>query len=113
MSSWSEYHHESELLAKRAEIEKQRGQHGQANYSYILAADAELYALLQLDVIRTPQTCGSTAVSHATLLLKAGHTDGAKQSALNSEKKWPDMPENYRKKLQEIVLQCEEMESQG
>ncbi|MCI0491196.1 MAG: hypothetical protein L0229_31790 [Blastocatellia bacterium] len=69
--SWHKHHSESERFASEAEISARQGDTARASELYLLAAEAEMRALREIDPKKT-RTLGVTAVSSAALYYKAG-----------------------------------------
>ncbi len=68
--SWAEHHRQSERYASEAEVVDKNGDSDRAVQLYLLAAEAEVLALKDLNLSKT-RTLGITAVSVAALWFKA------------------------------------------
>lgn len=80
--TWIEHHEKSERLAADAELAELRGDRALAVNLYDKAAQAERQALADLDHSKR-RTLGITAVSAASLYLKAGKLETAETIALD------------------------------
>lgn len=78
--NWSEHHTCSEKYVSQAEDLTRQGEFSRATELYRLAANAEVCALENIDCNKT-RTIGITAVSSASLYLKAREFEQAKQIA--------------------------------
>jgi hypothetical protein len=78
--SWYEYHNKSEELAMLAELELKQSHHAQARELYSQAADAEAFALAEVDRTKV-RTLSVTVVSAVSLYYKAGDLKKAKDVA--------------------------------
>ncbi|HMU53105.1 MAG TPA: hypothetical protein PKA13_25255 [Geminicoccaceae bacterium] len=100
--SWIAHHATSEQLAADAEIERRRGSRDRATTLYREAADAESRALKEIEPTKQ-RTVGITAISAASLYLKADAPLLAEQVALRSLSEH-DLPEFARDELR-LILQ--------
>jgi hypothetical protein len=99
--TWIEHHEASERLAAEAELAKLRGDQFQAGTLYDKAAQAEHRALSDLDHSKR-RTLGITAVSVASLYLKAGKIKQAEAVALDCLR-LHDLPEFAVAELRLII----------
>lgn len=99
--SWSQRHRQSERYAYLAEAAISRGDDRLAAGWYRLAAEAEELALASLGPSQ-PLTLGITAVSAASLWLKAGEAQEARRVAMECLA-LPGLPEFAGRQLREIA----------